>query len=1268
MSDVERIFREAIARDAAERVRFLDQACQGQVELRAAVEARLAAASSLRAGNTVDPAHTSASENLPSTQLQSELLSEGALIADRYKLQRRLGEGGMGEVWVARQLDPVKRTVALKLIKAGMDSRVVLQRFEQERQALALMDHPHIARVLDGGMTAGGRPFFVMELVDGLPLTKYCDDARLTPRQRLDLFVPICHAVQHAHQKGIVHRDLKPANILVTSVDGRPLPKVIDFGVAKATAGKLTDATMSTDFGAVVGTLEYMAPEQAGYSHADIDTRADIYSLGVILYELLTGLRPFDSQRLKKAAITEMMRILQEEEPSKPSTRLSTDASLPSLAAVRQTEPRKLMALLRGELDWVVMKCLEKQRDRRYPTANALARDIQRYLDDAEVEARPPSAAYRLRKFVRRHYRGVLVGSLLLLALIVSIVSTTWGLVRSRQAEAAAIRERNKKEAARREALDSESRARQQAALARAGFQQARDAIDRAFNLVSENRLLRVPGMQPLRKQLLEEALQYYRAFADEWRDEPELRRDLARASFRVASITGVIDSKAQAVVAYREATRRYEEILQETPDDIDVARMLATCYNNTGKLLMEQQKSEEAIEAYEKALRLIQPRLDRDPASHALQGGLADVTGNLALVLSDVHRFKEANQYAETALAICQRRLDEAPEQPDRCHALAGILDTRGGLLTRSGRYAEAAAAFREAIALEQRAVQGDPQTVEYQVFLGNHYFNLALVYENYLQQDEQAYETRMEAIHAWEKLVAENPAVTEFRSNLAQGYLDLANTIQYRLPEKGESLPYYERARELLERLVQDLPEVARHHSALGSVCDGIGYFRSRAGQFDQARQSLQDAARHQKKAVELAPEIDQFWRFYASHLTNLSRMFLALEQPSDVIATLTEAVPALEQVILKQPRSTSAWRDLGSAHHTIGKLLAADGKLQEALAAHRRGLEVWQRQVNALPHDPAHIDTLSGTFQTLAQELINANRPSESARLREEEVQYWTNLRPAPQTAGRVAVACAIACLARGELAFEAQEWATALLWFDRTRSELQTVHGDNPDNLEILVLLGQSWKASGDTHYASGNSTEALPCWQESLEIYRRKLLPAEPDNLGRQAMVGGLLHNIGCIFNDSKDHLQALEYFKLAVHHQKIAYDKQPELRRTWLDNHYQMLASTLRSLARPGEAAAVIRERSKLWPDDPRQQLAAAGELGCCISQMSADKMPVDPWVDACLASLRRAIELGFKNAEQLEQDPNFDALRANAAFQELLSALSRPQRQTDNK
>ena len=320
----------------------------------------------------------------------------------------------MGSVYLASQTEPVKRQVALKLIKTGMDSRGVLARFDAERQALALMDHPNIARIYDGGLTPAGQPFFVMELVQGVPLTEYCDRQRLTVKARLELFVAVCQAVQHAHQKGIIHRDLKPGNVLVTEVDGRPTPKVIDFGVAKATEVKLTDMSFA-DVGAIVGTPAYMSPEQADPSSMDIDTRTDVYALGVMLYELLTGSPPIDAKQFQRGAILEMLRMVREVDPPRPSTKLSTADALPNIAANRSIEPARLAKLLQGELDWVVMKALEKDRTRRYETANGFARDIQRYLADEVVEARPPSRGYRLKKFVKRNKGQVIAASLVLL-------------------------------------------------------------------------------------------------------------------------------------------------------------------------------------------------------------------------------------------------------------------------------------------------------------------------------------------------------------------------------------------------------------------------------------------------------------------------------------------------------------------------------------------------------------------------------------------------------------------------------------------------------------------------------------------------------------------------------------------------------------------------------------------------------------------------------------------------------------------------------------
>jgi len=352
-----------------------------------------------------------------------------------YKLIESIGEGGMGTVYLAQQQEPVQRLVALKVIKAGMDSHSVLARFEAERQALALMDHPNIAKVHDAGATPDGRPYFVMELVKGRPITRHCDEHRLNPRGRLELFVQVCGAVQHAHQKGIIHRDLKPSNVLVAPYDSRPVVKVIDFGVAKAAGQPLTDRTLITGFGAVIGTPEYMSPEQAELNNADIDTRSDVYSLGVLLYELLTGTTPLTAKRVKEAALLELLRLVREEEVPTLSNRLRSTEKLASIASNRSTEPAKLTKLVRGELDWIVMKTLEKDRTRRYQTANDLAADVQRYLNDEPVLACPPSAWYRFSKFSRRNRREVLAAG----AAAVVAVTGVAGLAVSRAIIARAL-------------------------------------------------------------------------------------------------------------------------------------------------------------------------------------------------------------------------------------------------------------------------------------------------------------------------------------------------------------------------------------------------------------------------------------------------------------------------------------------------------------------------------------------------------------------------------------------------------------------------------------------------------------------------------------------------------------------------------------------------------------------------------------------------------------------------------------------------------------
>ncbi len=812
----------------------------------------------------------------------------------RYKLLQRIGEGGFGTVFLAEQTEPVVRRVALKIIKAGMDTRQVIARFEAERQALAMMDHPNIARVLDGGATETGRPYFVMELVKGEPVTAYCDRQFLPVRQRLELFRDVCGAVQHAHQKGVIHRDLKPSNVLVTMADGRPLPKVIDFGIAKATAIRLTDKTLFTELHQLIGTPEYMSPEQAEVSGVDIDTRSDVYSLGVLLYELLAGGPPFDARRLRSAPLAEMQRIIRDEEPPRPSLRLRSSSSavviqLPAdgrspgsstidIAKRRRTEPLVLERSLRGDLDWIVMKCLEKDRSRRYGTASALADDIGNYLAQRPVSAMPPSRRYKVRKFVRRNrgpvLMGVAIAATFLLATAVSL-GFAWRASRALKAEA------QHRKAAETSAEQTRKVARFQSALL--------SDID-----VSEMG----KGIKRLMREQVAEALA-----------KPELGHGAA------SSQPTTTDVKSELAA--------YDEIVA-TVEPVDVARRVLNAYvlgDSAAKIDKEfagqprvQVELLHTLGAVAHSLglyKVAEPALRRAVELGAGDGeseeSVAPAMAELGGLMSDTGRSSEAEAMHRRALEIYQR--STGPNDPQTINLMNNIAVT----MSAQGKWNEAEGMVRDSLARARKLPEASRRT------LANTLGLLAGMY--YQQADFAGAEPLLrESLELRRKMhTGPNAEIANCLSNLG--------ALRHGLGDDVEAERLFEEALEM-ERAVMgdDHPKIAGTIHSLASVRGKLG---NRAG---AEKLFLESLSRYEKVLGRGHPQVSGV----------LSDLALFYQSGGE----LTKAEPIFrESLELTTKARGKSHPEAGLAAANLAGNLRRQGKAAEAVPLYRRALQVYQ-----------------------------------------------------------------------------------------------------------------------------------------------------------------------------------------------------------------------------------------------------------------------------------------------------------------------------------
>jgi serine/threonine protein kinase/Flp pilus assembly protein TadD len=811
-----------------------------------------------------------------------------------YRLIKIIGEGGFGTVYLAEQEHPVRRRVALKIIKPGMDSRQVIARFEAERQALALMDHPNVARVYDAGATESGRLYFAMELVAGIPITRYCDQHALAIEQRLELFIQVCQGVQHAHTKGLIHRDLKPSNVLVGSTDGRPAAKVIDFGIAKATQARLTERTLYTEIGQLIGTPEYMSPEQAEGS-LDIDTRSDVYSLGVVLYELLTGAPPFETRELRSNSYADLQRIICEVDPPKPSARLSAmAASLPPVAAQRALDPRRLQAQVRGELDWIVMKCLEKDRQRRYLSAATLAADVAHYLADEPVAAAAPSRLYRIGKFVRRHKAMVLAAGAVLVALVAGTVGTTIGLVgQARQraeaqtqasiAQAVSRFQSNMLASADPEKLLGDKVTVLQAVTAAvteldAGRLKDQPLAEAGVRMTIGN-TLRSLGRYDAAVPNLRKALELRRASLPP--GDPEIGsslNDLAVALLK----RGNLD---EAEGLYREAVSIERNSLHPRP------REVAAKLSNLAQVLMTKGNLDEAETMHREALAI--QRAMRPPP----ESDIASTLNDLAFVQQNRGKYTEAEPLFREALDILRRTLP--PGHP----AIATGLLNLGLLLYDQNRLSEAEALLREGLEIGRQALPHDhPEMASMLASLG-----AVLQAQGRLDEAERLHR---------EALEIRRRILPPTHPDIAVSLDNIASVLQ----DRGDLVGAEALLREALEIRRKSLPE---GHPLIAVLLNNLGSVARARGDLAAAEALHREALAMRRKAFPAGhPDI-------AQSLNNLAYVVRAQGRLIEAEPMFREAVATNEATYGKDDWIT------GNARFGLGRTLAAMNRFTDAEA---------------------------------------------------------------------------------------------------------------------------------------------------------------------------------------------------------------------------------------------------------------------------------------------------------------------------------------------